>query len=316
MTYTDYITASIDTPSQSGLYATDLAGVSVKLLDDLTRDEDADWNDFFDYIYKTAQRNLKIDVHRKLADRFHIDKKLITRETGTYLNEYHTSGGVQIYFNLPKYARLQILSIDVFAENVSPVPQINLEVRKDDQNGEVLKTYTKTIVAGKNSIGIYQDFDSEDFSNYNQKLYVGFTGPSVKKTETRYYPNDTYLSEKDCYHINCDGVDGYVLQVNEGGLNVKFVIYCSLEKFIIENINLFREALFYRLGVDIMKERKTSQLVNLTTVLTEERAVELMEVFNTDYMAAVETATMNISMREDPICFNCKRSVSSKTNLP
>ncbi len=315
MTYNSYITASPETPSQSGLYATDLAGVSVKLLDDLTRDEDNDWNEFFDYIYKTAQRNIKIDVHRKLSDRFHIDKKLVTRETSEFLSAYHTSGGVQINFSLPKYARLQILSIDVFAENVSPIPQIYLEIRRDDQNGELLKSYNKTITSGKNSIGIYQDFDGEDFSNWNQRIYVGFAGASVKTTENRYYPGDSIGAYKSC-DFNCSGVEGVVNQINSGGVNVKFIIYCSLERFILENLPLFREALFYRLGVDIMKERKTSQLVNLSTVLTEERAVELMEVFNTDYMAAVETATMNIKMQEDPICFNCKRSVSSKTNLP
>ena len=79
MCFSGYITASNDTTSKSGLYFTDLAGCTVSLLDDLTKEDHNDFNDCFDYLYKTAQRNLKIDVQRKLATRFHIDKKLNTR---------------------------------------------------------------------------------------------------------------------------------------------------------------------------------------------------------------------------------------------
>ena len=104
--------------------------------------------------------------------------------------------------------------------------------------------------------------------------------------------------------------------MNGGGLNVKFILYCSIEKFILENLPLFQFALLYRLGVDTMKERLTTQRVNMTTVLTEERAKELLAVHNEDYKAALDAATMSIKMTEDPICFMCKKTVSAKINLP
>ena len=77
---------------------------------------------------------------------------------------------------------------------------------------------------------------------------------------------------------------GYVQQVNSGGLNVKFVVYCSMDKFICENLPLFQYALLNRTGVDTMKERITTRAEQTqTSILTADRAKELMQVFNDDH---------------------------------
>lgn len=309
MCFSGYITASSDTPSKSGLCFTDLAGCTVKLLDDLTKEDHADWTACFNYLYSTAQRNLEIDLQAKLANRFHIDQKLLTRETSEYLTTYNSGSslaGVKIRYYLPKYARNQVLSIGVYAAQAGSA---NFYIYKDDENGLLLDTITETLTQGYNTIEYYEDFE------YNT-LFIAYNPAqvSLKTTKNKFYVNDL-LSEKMC-GANCFGMGGYVLQVNGGGLNVKFVIYCSLEKFICENLPLFRYSLFYRLGVDTMKERLTTQKVNKTSVLTAERAKELMTVFNEDYQAALNSATMNIKMQEDPYCFMCKNTVSSKTNLP
>ncbi len=309
--FTDYINASIDTPSRSGLYATDLAGVTVRLLDDLTKEDHADWEECFEYLYKTAQRNLKIDMQRKLAERFHIDKKLITRETSLYLDDFNTGSdlaGVQIQYWLPKYARVQILSIGVFSE--AAYTNAPIYIFKDDENGELLATLSNNIAVGRNTLQVYQEFEEN-------KLFIAYD-PSVlslRQTKNRFYPSD-WLTADLCNFPCYWGPSGTVRQINFGGLDVKFVVYCSMEKFICENLPLFQLVLLNRLGVDIMKERITTQLVNVSSVLTKERAEELLKIFNDDYMAALDASTESIKMQEDPICFACKKSVSSKSDLP
>jgi hypothetical protein len=313
MCFSGYITASTDTPSKSGLYFTDLAGCTVRLLDDLTKEDHNDWSDCFDYLYGTAQRNLRIDVQRAIAGRFHIDKKLNTRETSETISPvaYNSGGtlaGVKIRFYLPKYARIQILSIGL--DSQAPGAK-SFYIYKDDENGELLSTINATLAGGKETVQVYQEFEENTlFVCYNPSQIAG-----VKTTKNRYYMNDIYAPDMSCAW-NCYGVGGSVWQVNNGGLNVKFVIYCSIEKFICENLPLFQFALLNRLGVDAMKERITTQRVNQTSVLTEQRAKELLQVFNDDYKAALDSATMSISMSEDPICFMCKNSVSAKSNLP
>lgn len=311
MSFSGYITASTDTPAKSGLYFTDLAGCTVSLLDDLTKEDHDDWEDCFDYLYKTAQRNLRIDMQRALANRFHIDKKLITRETSEFKDDYNTGSelaGVKIQVALPKYARLQILSIGVNSQNAGSA---TFYVYKDDEDGDLLSTITGTLVAGKNTVTVYEDYEYDE-------LFIAYdpSALSLKQTQNLYYDSDSITKDKNCEFDCGNGDPGLVIQVNGGGLNVKFILYCSIEKFILENLPLFQFALFYRLGVDTMKERLTTQRVNLTTVLTEERAKELMAVHNEDYKAALDAATMSIKMTEDPICFMCKRTVSAKINLP
>lgn len=311
MSFSGYITASADTPSKSGLYFQDLAGCTVSLLDDLTKEDHADWEECFDYLYKTAQRNLRIDMQRTLANRFHIDKKLITRETSEFKDDYNSySGlaGVKIQVAIPKYARLQILSIGV---NSATTGAVSFTVYKEDATGEVLSTISATLTGGKQTIQVFEEFEEEEiFVAYNAAAV------SLKETQNRYYDSDTITTDKNCEFDCGNGDPGLVVQVNGGGLNVKFILYCSIEKFILENLPLFQFALLYRLGVDTMKERLTTQRVNLTTVLTEERAKELLAVHNEDYKAALDAATMSIKMTEDPICFMCKKTVSAKINLP
>lgn len=316
-----YITASEDTPSKSGLYFTDLSGCTISLLEDLVKEDQADSDACFDYLLKKAWTNLQIDVHRKIAGFFHIDKKLITRETSKFEAEVNASSGlagVRIQVNMPKYARLQILSIGVYAEDAVNSPAAEFKVFQDDENGDLLSTISSELTVGRNTIDVYEEFE-EISLNGQCILFVAYDPQvlSLRKSINKYYSINAALTKVMC-SFPCFWSDdpGLVVQINEGGLNVKFVVYCSIEKFICENLPLFGNALLYRLGVDTMKERITSQLTNLTTVLTEDRAKELMGVFNEDYQAALNAATSNLRMSEDPICFSCKRSVSAQTNLP
>jgi hypothetical protein len=317
MCFSGYITSDNSVASKSGMYFTELSGCTISLLDNLTKEDHADYRECFDYLYKAAQRNLKIDVQKKLANRFHIDKKLITRETSEFKDDFNTGSalaGVKISVTLPKYARLNIISIGLVSENEHESPEAEFYIYKDDAEGDLLSTVSAAIVEGKNTIEVYQEFEEDT-------IFIGYD-PSVlslKKTRTLYYPIDNGINgwgDLACTFPCWYGGDGEVYQINQGGLNIKFILYCSMEKVLCENLPLFENALLYKLGIETMKERITSQKVNKTTVLTAERAAELLKVFTDDYMEALEAATMNIKMTEDPICFSCKRTISSKTVLP
>ncbi len=308
-----YITTDNSITSKSGLYFTDLSGCTISLLDDLVKEDHADYQETFDYLLKKAVLNLKIDTQKKLSDRFHIDKKLVTRETSEFLTDYNTGSelaGVQITVTLPKYARLQILSIGVNAENAYTSPEAEFYVYKDDADGELLSTINSELQAGKNTIQVYEEFEEN-------KIFIGYDPStlSLKQSKNKYYDTDHWYDDFYC-DFPCGYGEGSVKQINAGGLNVKFVLYCSMEKFICENLPLFQGALLYRIGVDTMKERITTQKINKTTVLTMERAVELMAIHNEDYQAALDSATANIKITEDPICFFCKATIQSKPNLP
>lgn len=318
MCFDRYITIDSSAPSKSGLYLIDLPGLNLSTLEGLVKEDQESYENLFSNLYRNAQINLKIDVQKKLANRFHIDKKLITRETSEFKPDFNSGtglAGVKISVSLPKYARLQILSIGVNAEEDYTSPEAQFFVYKDNAQGELLSTISAELAAGKNTVQVYEEFEEEDlFIAYNPEEL------SLKKTQNRYYHDNIMIkghSGDQLCGFHCSyGDNGTVQQINGGGLNVKFILYCSMEKFLCENLPLFQYALWYRLGVEIIKERIISDRVNRFTVLTPEEAEKLMSVVNEDYMSAVEAATMNIKMNEDPVCFICKSTVTAKTNLP
>lgn len=313
--YGDYITIENSEPSKSGLYVVDLPGITVAQLDGLTKDEQADYHALFENIYKIAQINLERDLQQAIGDRFHYDQKLVSRETSATLAEVNDSGalsGVKIEFSLPKYARLTIVSIGFYSESAAISPEGQFFVYKDDANGELLSTITGQVEEGRNVIQVEEYFEEDT-------LFIAYDASdlTLRKTENKYYSDWTYASDKLSCSFPCYfGEVGSVQQINGGGLNVKFIVTCSMEKFICDNLPIFKFALWYRIGVDLMKERRVSNRVDRFTALSPERAEELMNIYGEDYNKALAAATKTIKIQEDPVCFLCKRTVSVSIELP
>lgn len=322
MSWSNIVTPSSDTPSRSGLYAVDLPGVTLDIFDDLTKSDQADWEACWSSIYNRATKNFIKDVHGRLSDKFHIDLKLVSRETSKFLTGENTNtgtAGIKLEYSMPKYSRMRVNSVVV--NSLEAYDSFVLTFRDENSSGELLLTKTVSISAGKNTINIDQDFEVED------TLFIGYDADSFRlyKTENFYYNNlgYTHFDAISC-SFPCYGDSGYnasVYQSNGGGLNVKFVVHCSIEKFILENINLFDVALWYRIGVEMMKERIASDRFNRFTTLTQERAGELMDVYMSEYTnesktGQIDLAVKNLKVQEDHICFECKSTVSATSLLP
>jgi hypothetical protein len=315
MCWSNYITPSKDNPSKSGLYANGLPGVTLNLFDELTKDEQADWEEFWDDIYDRTKINLINDIQTRLADKFHLDLKLVSRETSKFNSENTNSGlaGITIDYDLPKYARLQVLSVGVDSLEDYASPEFNLRIYEDDSNGELLYNESHVIAEGKNTIEVYEDFEVD-------KIFVAYNASDyrLKSTENKYYANCSSFDKISCT-FPCGVYGDYeasVFQVNGGGLNVKFVIYCSIEKFICENLNIFKTALWWRIGLELINERILSDRFNRFTTLTKERADDLKAFYNDEYLKHADNSVKNLRIKEDDICFECKSTVSTRSLLP
>lgn len=316
MSWTDIITPSSDTESRSGLYAIDLPGITLNIFDDLTKEDQADWEECWSSIYNRSTKNFTKDIQSKISSRFHIDLKLVSRETSEFLTSENTnsgSAGIKLNYTMPKYAQIRV--IQVIVNSLEAYEDFDLNFYEDDASGELLYTKTVDLVAGKNTINIDRDFEVVD------TLFVGYDADSYRlyQTKNRYFADGAYIDWDDiACTFPCWGgaFNASITQFNGGGPNVKAVVHCSIEKFIQENINLFDVALWYRIGVEIMKERITSDRFNRFTTLTKDRAVELMEVYNGEYQEHLTNSTMDLNIQEDDICFECKSTVYSTQLLP
>jgi len=317
MCFDDFITIGKSFPSRSGLYATNIPGVTLALFDDLTKDEQEDYIECWNDLYSNAQANFIADVQGKLADKFHIDLKLVSRETSEFIKDENTFdglAGLTLQYHLPKYAKLQVLTIEVFGIESYASPKFVIRFFKNDHFGELLYTKSVELVPGRNTIDIFQDFEVD-------KLFIAYSSNDYRlyKSENKYFYDGSYpwgFDKFSCTFPICVGSNISVTQSNGGGLNANFVVYCSIEKFICKNINLFKKAFLSRIGIDLIRERVLTDRFNRFTTLTTERANELAGYYQNEYDKDLDNSIRNLRIQEDPICFECKSTVSSTSLLP
>lgn len=308
-----YITPSKDTPSRSGLYANGLPGVTLQLLDDLTKDEEEDFNEFWTDIYQRSIVNFTTLIQSKLTDKFHIDLSLISRETSKFGDDVNQSGlmsGITLYYRLPRYGKTQIVSIIV---NSNIDHDFVFYIFDKDENGKILKTVNTTLTEGENTINIDTYFSNDQiFVGYDAAVY-----PDLFGTTNRYY-SDYYglWDDFSCWYPCYGGGRAHVIQVNGGGFNVVFNSVCSVEKVVEQNINIFKDAFWYFIGLELMFERIHSDKFNRWTTLSADRAKELIGNYQAWVEEKSDNAIRGIRMKEDHICFACKSFVTHSYELP
>lgn len=317
MCFNDYITIDRSTPSRSGLYASDLPGVSISLLEQLTDDEQADYLELWEKIYTRSIEGLISDFTDKMLDKFHVDLKLVTRETSQFKDDVNSGSqkaGIYFRYELPKYAKLHIISVQVFSEEAYSSPEALIQIYEKDENGELLYSKSAELEAGRNTIDIDQDFEVDEiFVAYDPAVY------SFRKTENKYFnSNRFYTYDKLACTFPCVGNEyqGYVRQVNGGGVNVKFVVQCSIRKFICENINIFKNALWWKIGVELMIERIMTDTLSRFTTLTKENADAKLAYYNGEYDKKITSVNNGLRIPEDDMCFVCKSPLTTVTFLP
>lgn len=307
--YDNYIGLDNLIPSRTGLYLDSLPGIDVLMIDGLRKsgnDTDVTWG----VLYKRGWDNLVSDVSTALQDKFYVDTKLVSRETSSFKADYNSSGdaGVKLTFSLSKYSKIHVISVGLWAQS----SHTNAVIRfyDTDADGELLLTLTEDLDSGRNTLDVDTDFEVNT-------LYVVIDSGEypVRQTENKFYHGVNYLNSILCDWQWLGGI-GSVEQVNNGGLNLKYVVDCSIDKFVCENINLFKYAFLHRLGMEICHERRFTENLNQYTTMTAERAGELLEFFKAEYDQKLMNSIKSQNIREDYTCFNCKNTVSVKTSLP
>jgi hypothetical protein len=309
-----YITASKDTPSRSGLYANQLPGVTLNLLDDLTKDEQEDWEEFWEDIYERSIVNFVGDVQGKLADKFYVDLVLLSKETSSFkddLNAETGDAGITLSFVLPKYGVLHVSQIEVYADYGQTSKTFTFY--ENDADGRVLLTKTVDLTVGLNTINVDTDFSVD-------KLFIGFdpTAASIRQTKNRYFDNTFYneFSDTSCLFPCYNNQGASFTQVNGGGINAIYTATCSISKYVEDNIKVFRESFWYRIGLELLRERIFSDRFNRWTTLTTEDAESKQAIYAKECELKLNNAIRSLRLTEDPVCFSCKSTVHSSYITP
>lgn len=314
--FADYITISSTTESRSGLYATDLPGVDTDMLDAIARAVSEDHDDIWATLYKRACRNLVSDISKQIQNKFYVDLKLVSRETSKFLTTVNTGSGlagITLEYVLPKYAKVHIQSLSVWSSTTYTNAQIL--IYDTDQTGELLDTITANLVSGRNTINVDSDYEAD-------KLFIAYAPGtySLRKTENKFFADSNYVNFSDIICDECfygdSNFQGSVEQISGGGINVKYQVLCSIEKFVCENLKLYEDCLLYKIGYEITVERRIGERLNRFTVMTKERWDELYAFYSAQYEQNVMNAIKSQNIYEDDFCFACKNTVRTSTLLP
>lgn len=310
--FDEYITLNEDIPSRSNLYADSLPGIDSEMIDGLAKtgkDEDQTWA----VLYKRAHDGMVADVAKELNLKFNTDLKLISRETSQFKDGVNFAvglSGVQIGFDLPRYARIHVISIGVFSDQEYESPDVPFYVYDEDENGELLFETSSSLTEGRNTVNVDRDFEVN-------KIFVAYNpDTALRESENKKYGTYYYSFTCNECDFECGGYRGTVKQINGGGLNVKYVVYCSTEKFVCENINIFAHALLWKIGIVISQERRFGERLNRFTTMTLERAEELMQFYTEEYEKQLKDTVKTHNIREDAWCFPCKHLVTKRSGLP
>jgi hypothetical protein len=317
--FDNYIEIDRSTVSRSGLYGSDLPGVEIPMLEGLTKEDQDDYEEFWNMIVGNAWNNMVSDISLALQNKFIVDSKIVSRVTSKFKEEANiTTGlaGIKLEFVLPRYARIHINSIEVFSHQEYESPDAIIRIYDTDEDGELLYEGGHELSEGRNTIKINRDFEVDNlFISYDPEVL------EFRQTENKYYMNSIYnkWDVMECIYP-CSGIygeyTGKVTQHNGGGLNVIYSVVCSIDKFICENINLFKMAFWYRIGVELMDEALLGNRLNRFTTMTAERATERSGYFGAKYTSNITEAVKSHNIQEDPICFKCKNITAVKNILP
>lgn len=271
-------------------------------------------DDTFDRLYRNAWQNLVSDIEAYLHQRFFVNTKLLSRDTSEFRDSVNSNSGlagVRIQFPLPRYSRIHIIAVVVKSEQDYTSPEVTFQVYDDNENGELLAEFDGPIRTGITRIDADLEFDQ-------QALFIAYdtSQAEFKETENKFYNSGYPVWDKfDCM-FPCFGSRGSVKQVNGGGLSVVYTVICSTEKFVCDNINIFKKAFQWRIGLEYAAERRIGNQLNQFTTMTEERKTELFNFYNTEYQTALGNSLKSQNIHEDPYCFQCKSIGANKTLLP
>lgn len=271
-----------------------------------------DYDTWSTLIYPRACKNLVGDIAKKMQSKFFVDMKLASRETSEFLSTYNSSGaksGLTFYFNLPKYGQVHLLTIQVFSKIAYANAVIN--IYDTDEHGEVLFTKTTNLSIGRNTINIDQDFEVDTlFVAYDAAIYT------FKETQNKTFATNWFWSPIMCQFNAGNGERSTVTQINGGGINANFIVTCSIDKFVCDNLKLFVACLLYKIGQEITIERRFGERLNQFTTMTIERATELNDFYDFNFNKELDIAITSQNIYEDPYCFQCKNTVYADKLIP
>lgn len=314
----------------ANLYVNDLPGITVRLADNVSNEEQKTGVTLMTRAIDTAAQILATDIQTRLGQLMS-GRTIIENGLAGYFqdNPQSLSGaakyrGVMIRVATRDYLSLAINSISFWSETTGSVDFLIV----DGLTGEALKTVTQSVTEGE----IVTIPVGESYFTRGREAYFGVvydaTGIDSRKT-------NLYRQRGGCADCTTEAFLGNGTWVSSGewtlgtdvtyasrsattsssGLSVDYSLDCSAESFLCSNARLFATALWYGTAVQILEEATLSKRLNAYVTVYSEDNQGQHQFFSEKYNKLVDHLLSNVNLN-DSICNSCRATVRSRVRIP
>jgi hypothetical protein len=308
--------------SPSNLYVNDLPAISLKQIVSLTNEEEATYLDMWNLIQKRAQNRFSLDLRESMTKHYKLNSLMQGINVGNILgsnygNVFDSKQGFSIeliesatYQYVPSpLASIHIQELKYYQVPVAGNGLVEIEII-DISTLEVLWTYNGSAVDGWNTIPVNTTFHN-NYSNNSWRLFVGYNTNNTTDYSSLSLPyNHTIPS---CCDVRVRGaginVGEQITFTNDTyGLSGIFSIVCNWDAIVCQNKTLFTRSYWYLLGIELLTEQLYSSKINQFTTIGLQKAKELREEYQVEYMKSLEQVAGGFKLNCD-CCIECNEIV-------
>jgi len=302
--------------ASAGEVINDLPGISLKMVSNLTDGERASFADVYNDAENYAIAQMKADMLPTLS-KYMLPNVLAQNYQSSQLDtpfrdvaasaEYK---GVAIEHDGSKYAKFVVNDVQLYSDAAG-----SYTVKVFDYNdGRELDSFTGDLVAGLNTITINKTYNIQ---GQNKRIFVAYDGTSIDSKTSDVYDSNIVEVRGAKVAVGTTPIRNNLSFTGDTfGLSVNFNLECSLDLFACQYRDMLKTALKFKIGDALMLYRLASDRVNQYTMVGEEKAQELRELYQANYEKNLNAVLDSISPAAGDVCFPCNNRRNYKYNMP
>jgi len=310
-----------DTTPESGLYVNDLPAISLKMLASISNEEQKNFSGIWNEIYSRSLNELESDVLIEAQSFFKTTLVAENNNTGYYADPYNVSTSsnelkgttIEVDSRTSRYLSIYVNSVQLYLPTAvnDNIYIYNL------MNGELLDTIAFTGSIGVNTIQI-----NKKYISYGQdtKIFICYNSNDVGNSIDTTSVDDSSVGFTRGAKISTASqviLDNLTLGGDSYGLIANYNLNCDISEFICTSKDVFKYALWWKLGASIQFERLTTDRLNKYTLIKNTEEINaLWSEYDDKYRKIIKAVVSNLRSSSDRVCFSCSRQRNYKYLTP
>lgn len=302
----------------SGLYINDLPGISLKQIVSLTNEEEATYLDLWAMIQRRAQQRFSLDVREAMGKSYKLKSLTNAVNMGQVLADGTTTSlldYVGFTIELTPYQNYEYVPSPL---NAIQVQELNFFATGNETsaNFTIYDIDTNTILFDKqvNLTGGWANIQVNQTFVAQRIACVYFNTSDMPNFRNIDLPLDHTVSS--CCNVQVRGIESgnttftqdAIYTSTTYGLSGIFNVVCTWDNLICNNKNIFARPYWYLTGIELLTEQLYSSKLNQFTTVNLQRAKELREEYQVEYMKSLEQVAGGFNLDCD-CCLECAGSV-------